>query len=136
MKSERGVTLTSIMIYVVALTIVVTLFGRITTYFYRNMNQVTTNTSAYAEYTKFNSYFTDEINIQGNEVAVCESNYIIFSKSQNQYTYQNEKIYVNKRKICDDVQECNFSYDEVTQIITVEIKIFEKEYKTTYTVAR
>ena len=37
MKSEKGVTLTSIMIYVVALTIVVGIVGRITTYFYKNI---------------------------------------------------------------------------------------------------
>ena len=34
MKSERGVTLTSIMIYIVALTIVVAIVARVSTYFY------------------------------------------------------------------------------------------------------
>ena len=79
MKSEKGVTITSIMIYVVALTIVVLLIGRIITYFYKNVNNVEENTTANAEYLKFNSYFTDEINIEGNEVEVCENNYIIFT---------------------------------------------------------
>ena len=58
-KNEKGVTLTSLLIYVLALTVVVIIVGRITTYFYKNMDQVTTNTAAAAEYTKFNSYFTD-----------------------------------------------------------------------------
>ena len=49
-KNERGVTLTSVLIYVLALTVIVIIVGRITTYFYKNMNQVSTNTAAAAEY--------------------------------------------------------------------------------------
>ena len=48
-KNERGVTLTSVLIYVLALTVIVIIVGRITTYFYKNMNQVSTNTAAAEE---------------------------------------------------------------------------------------
>ena len=133
-KNERGVTLTSVLIYVLALTVIVIIVGRITTYFYKNMNQVSTNTAAAAEYVKFNSYFTNEINIEGNYVDLCESDVIIFSKSENQYTFKNNGIYMNKIKICKDIDSCKFSYNEETKEISVQLKIYGKDYNTTYTV--
>ena len=136
MRSEKGVTLTSIMIYVVALTIAVATIGRLVTYFYKNINLVSDNTAAAAAYTKFNSYFTKEINTKSNDVQSCESNCIVFSKSKNQYTFQNGSIYMNKIKICKDIKACNFTYDATTKKITVELKIAEKIYSTSYTVAK
>lgn len=140
MKSERGVTITSVLIYIIALTAVVIIIGRITTYFYRNMNSVTVNTAANAEYTKFNSYFTGEINIEGNEVTDCgisDGNYyIIFSVSGNQYIFQNDSIYMNKTKISDDIEDCRFEYDTSTKVISVYLKIQENEFYNTYTVAK
>ena len=136
MKSEKGVTLTSIMIYVIALTVVVLLIGRIITYFYRNVNNAEENTAANAEYLKFNSYFTDEINIEGNEVETCESNYIIFSQTQNQYTYQNGSIYRGKVKIAKDIEFCEFYYNEENKEISVNMKIEDKYYSSTYTVVK
>ena len=136
LKNERGVTITSVLIYIIALTAVVIIIGRISTYFYRNMDQVTTNTAAAAEYTKFNSYFTDEINIEGNEVEFWEPNLIIFSKSENQYTFQGKGIYRNKVKICKDIDACTFSYNEDTKKIDVYLKIYNRDYNVTYTVAK
>ena len=139
MKSEKGVTITSVLIYIIALTIVVIIVGRITTYFYTNMNSVTGDTAANAEYTKFNSYFTDEINIEGNKVADCgiteDGNYyIIFSVSGNQYTFLKDGIYMNKTKISDDIEDCRFEYDTSTEVISVYLKILGKDFYNKYTV--
>lgn len=136
MKSEKGVAITSIMIYIIALTVVVILIGRIITYFYKNINNVEENTLANAEYLMFNSYFTDEINIEGNEVALCENNYIVFSKTQNQYTYQNDSIYRGKVKIAKDIEFCEFYYNEENKEISVNMKIEDKYYSSTYTVVK
>ena len=88
MKSQKGVALTSIMIYVIAMTIIVGLIVRITTYFYKNVDSIDSSTSSYSEYMKFNTYFTEEINETGNRVFTCKNdeidedgksfNYIIF----------------------------------------------------------
>lgn len=137
MKSERGVTLTSLMIYVVAFTVIVLAIGRITTYFYKNVNQIDSNTNAEEQYTKFSSYFTYEINIEGNEVELCEKEgniqYIVFSLTENQYTYQNGNIYRNKTKIVKNVEECEFKYNE-DKTIDIYIKINGKEYRNSYKV--
>ena len=94
MKSERGVTITSVVIYVIALTITVLIIGRITTYFYKNLNSIDSDTKAHSEFMKFNSFFTEEVNIERNSVKeVSENNsnssYIIFEKTGNQYTWKN-----------------------------------------------
>ena len=143
MKSERGVTITSVLIYIIALTVVVIIIGRITTYFYKNMNFVTGNTTANAEYTKFNSYFTSEINIEGNKVIDCgltdEGNsYIIFSVSENQYIFQktSNSIYRNKTKISDDIEDCKFGYDSSTGVISVKLVIKGNTFNNTFTVAK
>lgn len=136
MKSERGVTITSIMIYIIALTVVVLTIGRITTYFYKNTKSVKTDTVADAEYTKFNSYFTDEINIEGNKIEAWEKNYIIFSKTLNQYTFQNGSIYRNKTKISKNIDFCEFYYDSSKEEIFVNMKIKEKYYSSTFTVVK
>lgn len=136
MKSERGVTLISIIIYVIALTVIVLIIGRIITYFYRNINDFTAENKALSEYIKINTYFTDEINTKGNVVEAFGENYVKFAKTQNQYTYQNGKIYINKAKICDDIDNCKFSYDETKEKVSVEITIKGKNYYNTYIIIK
>ena len=68
MKSQKGITITSLIIYVTAMSIVIGIVTVISTYFYKNVSTVTENSSEYKEYTKFNSYFIQEINNPNNEV--------------------------------------------------------------------
>jgi len=136
MKSEKGITVTSIMIYIIALTVVVILIGRLTTYFYKNVHEVSISTGADAEYTKFNSYFTDEINLEGNTIDLCQKDIIAFSKNETQYRFQNGSIYRNKVKIAKNVETCEFFYDEETKDIYVNMKIRGKYYSSTYTIVK
>ncbi len=136
MKSEKGVTLTSIMIYVIAMTTAVLVVGRLITYFYKNIDLVSSNTAAASEYTKFNSFFTNEINTKGNEVEECANDYILFSKTQNQYTFKNGNIYLNKIRISKDIKSCQFIYDKAKEIITVNLNIADKDYSVLYTIVK
>lgn len=141
MKSNKGVTLTSVTIYIIALTIIVAIVARISIYFYRNVKDISSSTTASAEYTKFNSYFTDEINIDRNEVSNCGVDetgmpYISFYVSQNQYSYKNNAIYRNKTKIVSNVDSCVFNYDTSTKIITVNMTINGRDFNTQYTVIK
>lgn len=139
MKSERGVTLTSIMIYVIALTTTVIVVGAMITYFYKNIKYVSSNTAANAEFTKFNVFFTDDINVEGNNIKTWDTqdlNYIVFSKTGNQYTFKDGGIYLNKAKICKDIDTCVFSYDDNTKNIYVDMVIQGKSFSMTYTVVK
>ena len=82
-----------------------------------------------------------EINIEENQVADCDVDasgmqYIIFSKTQNQYSYKNGSIYRNRTKIASNIDECNFIYDTNTKIITVNLTINGKTFNTNYTVVK
>ena len=129
MKNNRGITLTSLIIYVICMVIVVSLIATLTTFFYKNVN-VDNISKDTTQYTKFSNLFLDEINKKDNEIVECKTteedgqkiSYIIFSDG-NQYTYkaENKSVYKNKIKICKDVEECEFSYIYIDS--TYQIKI-------------
>ena len=54
MKNNRGVTLTSVMIYVLGMTIIIWLVATITSFFYKNINIQDINKDT-TQYTKFSS---------------------------------------------------------------------------------
>lgn len=142
MKSEKGVTLSSLIIYVIAMSIVIATIATITGYFYGNINGLTERTSASKEYTTFNSYFVNEINTNGNEVinlldikANNTAKGIVFT-SGNQFLLQGNAIYFNKIKICKKVNDCTFAFDETNRKITVTLQIAGKTFNNEYTLQK
>ena len=141
MKSNKGITLTSLVIYVIAMVIVVTTVSTITSYFYKNIDNVNTGTDSSMTYTEFNMYFTKEINTKENyPVLVSDgADYIVFSKTGNQYTFKNSSIYRNQVKICDNIENCTFKMSktdeaqEKNDLVKVYIKTTGNlEYTNTY----
>ena len=132
MKNERGVTITSIMIYIIVLTIVVIILGRISTYFYTNVKELDNKGSAGIQYTKFSTFITDEINTPQNEIESYGENYIKFSKTQNQYTFKNGNIYLNKAKICKNVDNCKFIYNAEENTVYVYFIVDHITYQNRY----
>ena len=135
MKSEKGITLISLIIYVIALTIVIGIIAVISGYFYKNIATTSENIEPMVEYTKFNSFFSEEVNYRGIEVLDCQSttgdngkietSYIVFDNGV-QYTYisENKGIYRNKVKIARGVEECSFEYkvEDGKDIVNVTFK--------------
>lgn len=118
MKSQRGVTLVSLTVYVIVMAIVVGILATITTFFYKNVNDTKAEIDPITEYTTFNSYFSDEINHPNIKIVKCGNtedgqgnvqNYILFSNGV-QYTYvsANHGIYRNQVKIGRNIKECTF----------------------------
>ncbi len=130
MKNNKGITLTSLIIYVIGMTIMVGTIATLTSFFYKNINIGSINNDT-TQYTKFSSIFSEEINRKDNSVVKCKelsdetTSYIIFS-SGNQYTFNknSKSIYKNNIKICEDIEECGFSYTFVDSKykITVSFK--------------
>lgn len=139
MKSENGVTLTSLIVYIIAMSIIIAVIATITNYYYGNINGLTDRTAITKEYTQFNSYFTNEINKKDNSVltnlANTDGTVIAFS-SGNQFTYLANSIYFNKVKICKDVTGCRFSYDSETKKIKVTIQFDGKTFDNEYTMQK
>lgn len=117
LKSEKGVTLTSLIIYVIAMLITITIITVVTGYFKKNVVVDSENYTFYGEFTKFQSYFSDEVNRENNRILEIyngetenSQSYVAFS-SGNQYTFvpANKAIYQNNVKICSGVQKCKFT---------------------------
>jgi len=133
MKGNSGVTLTSLIIYIIAMVVVVAITATLTNYFYGNMDKLSERTNGAKEYTLFNSYFTGEINKKENSVLKDETteSKIVFS-SGNQYTFLSGKIYCNRFVIAKEVSNCKFIYNEATNEVTVSMTITGKNYTNTY----
>lgn len=126
MKNNKGITMISLITYIIGFTIVLALVATITSFFSNNINEKGLNSDT-TQYTKFSSIFLEEINNKDNSVIDCKSltngiSYIIFS-SGNQYTFDQESksIYKNKLKICENVEICEFSYTLIDSIYKIKV---------------
>ena len=126
MKTQKGVTLVSLTIYIIVMTIAIAVVAVISTYFYSNNNSLSDTIDPLTEYTRFNSYFSDEVNHNNIKILECADDYIAFDNGI-QYTYvkENKGIYQNKAKICSSVESCNFSRSVKNgrDVVTVSIQI-------------
>lgn len=140
MKSEKGITLISLTIYIIVMVIVIAMVSVISTYFYKNARSASDAIDPITEYTKFNSFFSEEVNHSNIKVLECKSNYIIFDNGvQYSFIPENKGIYKNKVKIVSEVENCKFEYDisNGKEVVTVNLKIKENyEKETTYTLKK
>lgn len=117
MKSQKGITLISLTIYIIALAIVMGVVAVVSNFFYSSINAGKANIDPMAEYVKFNSFFLEEVNhknIKVLEFGTSEEegkkvSYIAFSNGV-QYTFieENKGIYYNTFKICREIDNCEF----------------------------
>lgn len=61
MKSNKGITLISLIIYIIVLLMVMGLISTFTRYFYHNVNEITLSDNTESEYSKFTSFFTSDL---------------------------------------------------------------------------
>jgi len=61
MRSQKGITIMSLAIYVISFLMVTVLIGMITTFFYRNINMMDTGISNSVSYNKLNAYMLNEV---------------------------------------------------------------------------
>ena len=132
MKSQKGITLISLIVYIIAMTIAVTIMSVLTSYFYKNVDITGKEINPITEYLKFETLFVEEVNNKNIKVLECKDNYIVFNNSI-QYTFvpENRAIYKNKVRICRNVENCTFSYDikNNKEIVTINMKIEDGEPK-------
>lgn len=126
MKSQKGITLISLTVYIIVMVIVVAIISVISTYFYTNVNSISNTINPMTEYTKFNSFFSDEVNHNNIKVLECKEDYIVFDNGV-QYTFvgENKGIYRDKVKIVSDVESCTFEYkiNNGKNVVVVSLQI-------------
>ena len=133
MKKDKGVTLVSLVVYIVVMSIVIAVMTAIISNFYKNTTTVQGSIEEIIKFNKFNTYFLKEVKSSDNSIDSISENYILFS-SGNSFSISNNTIYYNDLQICEGVDSILFEAIENEMvlekrtIIKVDLKIgsFEK----------
>lgn len=134
MKSDKGVTLIALVIYIAVFTIVVSTMGLLSSYFYNNMHLIKDDASYVVEYNKFNMFFIQDV--KHNSTATIENNVIKFEDGTI-YEYKSNSIYRNDKEIAANVKSATFNLEtyEVESttknliVVNLDIGEGEKEYQ-------
>lgn len=132
MSNQKGVTLISLIVYIIVLTVIISILSLVSQMFFTNIKYVTEKGKYVSEFNKFNMYFIKDVK-NNKDVLECKSNKIILEDGTI-YTYNSEEnsIYRNKVKICNNISNCAFSISDTNKdetggitkkIVTVEMLI-------------
>ena len=124
MRTQKGITLISLIIYMITMCLVLAILAIIVTFFFNNKKIITEQSEYIAEYNKFNMFFIEDVKnntkakVLLNETELGEEqsgNSIVFDDG-NIYTFvlSDKGICRNKVKICENVENCAFSIDTIT----------------------
>lgn len=113
MREEKGITLLSLIIYIIALVLVVAILATVSDMFFSNTQYITDSGKYIAEFNKFNMYFIEDVKNNKDTYEVTD-NTVIFEDG-TQYTFEkapDNGIYRNKVKICSNIAYCEFTKRE------------------------
>lgn len=121
MKSNKGITLTSLVIYIIVATIVISIMAMVSSFFFSNMNLVKDQDQYAVEFNKFNMFFITDI--KNNTTAQVESNKITLEDGTiYEYKQKEGKIYRNNTEIAKEINTANFASSTYTIPNTSTIK--------------
>ena len=150
MKSNKGITLVSLVIYVIGLMIIITLMSLFSGYFFKNTNQMTIQENEYEQYLRLISYITKDTNADNLAFVKTANNsnvrYAIFkykNGQEHQYIFTNGVVYfvnidsqtgsANKKiTLCPSVSNAIFDYYD--KKIDISIRKDAENYRTTLNV--
>lgn len=130
LKSEKGITLTTLVIYTIVLMAALGILATISTFFYNNIILVKDSAKYASEFDKFNASFVHDVK-ENTQVVVDETNKTITFENGVTYIYNQEDkgIYREKVKVATNVDVFNVSQKTIStnnfdkQIISVNIVI-------------
>lgn len=152
MKSQKGITMASLGVYIVVSIIVVATLATIMANYKNSIKTMDNDAEYLSEYNKFNLYFLEEVKKpenssmeRANSIGTKENEYnSIKFKTGNEFMYkiQEEILYLNKStgekiKLIKNVKKCTFEFNDIDHeangknVIRVNIQIGEttpKEY--------
>lgn len=160
MKSQKGITMMSLVIYVVSFLAITVLIGTITTFFYKNISVIDTGISTSVDYNRFNTYMLNEakridiINVYSDRPGVTEP-FITFEYEDGSivtFVKKGKNLYYCKTpksthpdeyeavKICENIDEDGFRVvagedsDKGKRTIRVLLKLSGQSFSTEYVV--
>lgn len=105
MKSEQGVTLTSLVIYIAVATVLISTMAVMSSHFFANIQLVKNQSNYVVEYNKFNMFFIQDV--KANKAASIIGTTIVFEDG-TKYEYKDESIYRNDKKIAKNIRTASF----------------------------
>ena len=136
MKSEKGITLAALVIYVIIFSITIALLASLSNYVLGNLSNINSEQVSSEEFNKFNTYFVSDVK-QSKMVNISEQsgNVVIKLESGSIYTYKKSEkaIYKNKEKIARNIvgftakSSVDTTYNK--NVIEVAIKTGKNESK-------
>ena len=151
-NNQKGVTLISLTIYIIALTVIIAMLSVISTFFYKNVNETQDDIMPLTEFTNFNTFFSEDANAKNityltngkkerNGQISC--NYISLVNVENSkvinylYVKDDKTIYRQTEDatipIVRNVTDCDFVKSGIENnktkfIIKIKVGDTEKEY--------
>lgn len=124
MKNNHGVTITSLIVYVIAMLIVIGIIANLTSFFYTNVLNLEDESANISELSKFNMYFLQEAKNPNNSIVQINENSITFITGTT-FTFQDNSVYLNNIRICENVKNLKFSKEQINskEVINVFITV-------------
>lgn len=112
MKSEKGITLIILTIYIIIFSIVIILLANLSSYIYSNLKNINDRSVDVSEINKFNMYFIEDVktNSQAEIRTLTDSNtmQIVFQDGDiYSYVINEKSIYKNEQKIARNIEAFN-----------------------------
>lgn len=130
LKSEKGVTLISLTVYIIAMLVVLGIMQTISSFFYGNLNSIQDSAKYASEFDRFNGYIVTDVKSNTRVNANSTSKTIIFEDGTTYvYNQEDESIYRGQTKIATHVKGFEVSKKTITinnvdkDILTVKIII-------------
>lgn len=106
LRNQKGITLTSLVIYILVFTIIIGVMTTISTFFYSGIGEVVDTPKYLAEFNKFSMFFVADVKNYNN--ATVTDNTIQFEGGPT-YSYDGAYIYRNDTPICRYIMNCTFT---------------------------
>lgn len=127
MKSQKGVTLLGLVMYVIAFAVIAGIVGTITSFFYSNTQSMNDTAASLGEFNKFNLELVSESKRDGNKIySISNDNTRVVFTSGTVFTFiaNDKSVYKDRIKICSNVVDCQFnrSYQEEKEILSAYLE--------------
>lgn len=130
MKAERGITLIILSIYVIVFSIIIALLANLSSYIYKNLDNVSNSTIDLSEFNKFNMYFIEDVKTNKKALVqnLADNNrefiQIAFADGDiYAYTIGDDSIYKNNQKIASNILDFKAEEFKKGNKIYIEITI-------------
>lgn len=113
MKSEKGVTLTALAIYITVFILIILIMSFVSNYFFENVGQIKDSPKYVSEFNKFSMFFVADVK-RNTTLISCSDTELEFADG-TKYIYKDNAVYRNDAKIAQYFKKFSFKQSEYTQ---------------------